>query len=710
MSRTVRRMVCAVAVWCLLPPPALYGQTQTPDTVKPYTLPPTTVSVTRAELPLTKVPLSIQSVDRRDISRARPTWGLDEALVCVPGVFVANRYNFSQDQRISIRGFGARSAFAVRGIKILVDGIPQTLPDGQGQLTNLELGEVDRIEVLRGSSSALFGNASGGVISIWTNPQDVEQASEEARIVAGRFDERKGRTWNKWQSTTGVRVGSGSAQLTLSRLDYEGARDHSATDFRVLNARLQMPLATGWSLAVVTDVGDDPRADNPGALTLAELGANRDSVPALNANRHAGKDVTQYQTGATVRRTMGNGGEAAFTVFGVGRNLKNPITTAYIDLDRVDYGARASISYPAPLGSLTHRVTAGFDFQRQRDDRKNFNYLNTPGDSAKADTTRSLDQLEHVTEVGPFVQSAVELSPQTTITAGIRYDWVQFAVQDHLITPTNPDDSGDRLMRAFSGSVGIAANPSSAVTVYGNIGSSFETPTTTELANSASGAGGFNPALQPQQAWNYEIGARGAIDGRLAYGVALFQADVRDALIPYELAAPRFYYRNAGSSRNRGVEVSGDFAIVPEGGLDFKVAWTYSDYRYRRYSFTTGGVTHTLDGRALPGVPQHWLNLVLRTHPAVLRGGWIELHQTYSSDYLLSDTLGTRSSPWWATDVRAGWEGKAGGTRLAPFIGINNAFNHLYVSSVVINAARGRFYEPAPGRNVYVGLSVGAGR
>ena len=191
------------------------------------------------------------------------------------------------------------------------------------------------------------------------------------------------------------------------------------------------------------------------------------------------------------------------------------------------------------------------------------------------------------------------------------------------------------------------------MTVYGNIGSSFETPTTTELANSASGAGGFNAALQPQQAWNYEIGARGAIDGRLAYGVALFQADVRDALIPYELAAPRFYYRNAGSSRNRGVEVSGDFAIVPEGGLDFKVAWTYSDYRYRRYSFTTGGVTHTLDGRALPGVPQHWLNLVLRTHPAVLRGGWIELHQTYSSDYFLSDTLGTRSSPWWATDVRA---------------------------------------------------------
>src|SRR4051812_37000048 len=194
---------------------------QQQDTTKPYTLPPTTVSVTRTDLPLTKVPLSIQTLDRAAISRAKPTWGLDEALANVPGVFVANRYNFSQDQRISIRGFGARSAFAVRGIKILVDGIPQTLPDGQGQLTNLELGEVDHIEVLRGSSSALFGNASGGVISIWTDPQTVTGIREEARFVAGQFNERSGRSWNKWQSTTGVRVGQGSAGLTISRLDYE---------------------------------------------------------------------------------------------------------------------------------------------------------------------------------------------------------------------------------------------------------------------------------------------------------------------------------------------------------------------------------------------------------------------------------------------------------------------------------------------------------
>src|SRR6266508_691491 len=229
MTRSVRWLACAAALWCA--PLALRGQTPA-DTTKPYTLPPTTVSVTRAELPLSKVPMSVHSVDRAQISRAKPTWGLDEALANVPGVFVANRYNFSQDQRISIRGFGARSAFAVRGIKILVDGIPQTLPDGQGQLTNVELGEVDRIEVLRGSASALYGNASGGVISIWTKPHDVAHVNEEARFVAGRFDQRSGRSWNKWQNTTSMRVGSGTALVTVSRLDYEGERDHSAADNR----------------------------------------------------------------------------------------------------------------------------------------------------------------------------------------------------------------------------------------------------------------------------------------------------------------------------------------------------------------------------------------------------------------------------------------------------------------------------------------------
>jgi iron complex outermembrane receptor protein len=330
----------------------------------------------------------------------------------------------------------------------------------------------------------------------------------------------------------------------------------------------------------------------------------------------------------------------------------------------------------------------------------------------------TLDQLERVTEIGPFVQSAVELTPRTTVTAGVRYDWVRFDVRDRLITSANPDDSGDRLMRSLSGSLGIALNPTDDVTVYGNVASSFETPTTTELANRPDTAGGFNRGLGPQRALTYEVGARGRLGARVAYSVALFQAEVRGELIPYEIAAPRFFYRNAGSSRHRGVELGTDLSV--SDGVTLNATWTYSDYRFRHYSFTSAGQAFTLDGREMPGVPKHWLHLTLRVRPSPTprpggMGAWVEVEQSYSSGYLIGDTVSTsaatsRVAPWWSTTLRLGWEGEVGQVRLAPFLGINNLFDHSYVSSVVINAARGRYFEPAPGRNVYVGLSIGAGR
>jgi iron complex outermembrane receptor protein len=670
------------------------------DSAKIYRLPPVTVSVTRAELPFTKTPLAVQLLDKSQISRARPMWGLDESLGAVPGIYIANRYNFSLDQRISIRGFGSRSAFAVRGIKVLLDGIPQTLPDGQGQLTNVELGAADRVEVLRGSASALFGNASGGVISIWTDPA-APHPSSAVQATAGRFD-RNGRTWSKWLASASDRVAGGSAFVTVSRLSFDGERNHSAADFRNLNTRMQLPLAASWSLSLLADAGMDPRADNPGALTLAELHANRDSVPPINVNTRAGKDVTQLQGGATARHQLAGGGEAAFTVFGLGRTLRNPTTFAYLDLDRAAYGARVQISRPVAVAGAAPRVTAGLDFQRQRDDRVNFG-----NNGGQPDTVRQLDQLERVTEVGPFVQSALELTPRTTITAGLRYDWVDFRVHDRLVDSLNPDDSGRRLMAALSGSLGVALNPAPAVTVYANVGSSFETPTTTELTNRPDTAGGFNPTLQPQKAWNYEVGARGAVNGRLSYSLALFQADVRDELISYEVptSPQRRFFRNAGTARHRGIELGADANLVP--GVSLNAAWTYAHYRYVRYTLVNSGSTFVLDGRPLPGVPAQFLRLGLKAHPAALRGAWLEYDQTYSSGYLVDDTLSTRTSPWWAANVRVGWEGTAGSVRIAPFLGVNNLYNRLYVGSVTINAARGRYYEPAPGRNVYVGCSIG---
>jgi iron complex outermembrane receptor protein len=685
-----------------------WARAQQPDSSPRFVLPAITVSAARTTSPATKVPLALHSLTRDMIGHARLTWGLDEALNQIPGVFVANRYNFSLDQRVAIRGFGSRATFGLRGIKILLDGIPQTLPDGQSQLTNLELGAVDRIEVVRGAASALFGNAAGGVISIWSDPTPPAEATETVRMTGGVSQRHPDRGWLKWQTTTVLRVGSGSGELLVSRLRYDGERNHSGADFRNVNARVALPLSRGWTLTALTDLGVDPQADNPGALTLAELRANRDSAPAINLSTNAGKDVTQAQSGVSLRRTTPDGGETAIAVFGLIRNLKNPQTFAYIDLDRAAYGARVSAMRPLALAGRPLRLTTGFDLQQQRDDRHNFG--NAGG---RPDTVRALDQLEHVTELGPFVQSAVDIAPKLTVSAGLRYDWVRFAVADRLITPTNPDDSGRRLMHALSGSAGAAFVPGPAVTLYTNFGTSFETPTTTELTNRPDSAGGFNPSLQPQHARMIEVGARGTVASHATWSAALYRATVRDELISYEVpsAPQRRFFRNAGTVRHQGVELGGQLWVWR--GVRVSGAYTVADLHYLQYAFSPDTAhTFILDGRAVPGVPRYFGRIALTVAPraALAPGLWAEVETTHASGYLVDDTLSVRTNPWWATNVRVGWRGPLAGARVESFVGVTNAFNRFYVGSVSINAARGRYYEPAPGRGVYVGFEFGAGR
>lgn len=711
---TAWRAAAVAAMWSALPrmAPGQQQDTTPPsrDSVTAYTLPPAVVSVTRTAQPLSKIPLAVSSVEKTDISRARPTWGLDEALFTVPGVHVSNRYNFSVDQRLSIRGFGARSAFAVRGVKVLLDGIPQTLPDGQGQLTNVEFGEAERIEVLRGASSALFGNASGGVISIWTKPATPRGLGEELRVIAGAFDQDNRRNWSKLQSSSHFPVAGGSALVTLSRLDYEGERDHTEADFRNYNARVWLPVFSGWSLFLMADVGDQPVANNPGGLTFNELQANRDSAARFNLLRNAGKAVLQVQGGATLKRSLGGGGDVQVTVFGLTRDLENPLPQAFITFDRRAYGVRASASQPARLGSIEALVTAGLDVQWQRDDRQNLSYRVATGALTAPDNrpdTLILNQFERVSELGPFVQGVFALTPHVSVTAGLRYDRVSFGAEDRHLSD-GADDSGSRLMDAVSGTVGVSVSPTRAVTAYGNVGTSFETPTTTELANRPTGAGGFNPDLEPQTATNFEIGARGVVAGRGNWSAALFQADVRDELISFEVPGGqgRRFFRNAGRARHRGIEVGGGVGLVP--GLDLVGSWTYSNFEYTEYRVGS----FDLKGRALPGIPEHALRLGLRVEPDFARGLWADVDVAHSSSVGVDDTLAAAApaDAWWMTNVRLGWRGSVGRVRVDPFVALNNAFNGHYVGSVVINAALGRYYEPAPGRNLYLGFTLGVGR
>jgi iron complex outermembrane recepter protein len=668
------------------------------DTSKVRRLPE--ITVTRAPEPLEGVPYAVGVLDRTEIQRGQLTLGLDESLNNLPGVVVSNRYNFSLDQRISIRGFGSRSNFGVRGLKILLDGVPQTLPDGQSQLTNVDFADIERAEVLRGASSSLYGNASGGVISFRTERATPGPFAQRVRVNGGD-GKRDGDGFYKWQSWTSARSGNISGTLSVSQFKADGFRQHSAAEFRQLAGNIDYAVSGSTLATLRLSLADNPRAQNPGALTRAELVVNPDAAALNNILRGADKDVQQQQLALGIEHFDAAGNEFEATIFGLLRDLANPLAAppfngapptagTYVAIDRAVGGVRAGIN--RRLGSLPQspKLSAGVDLQRMRDNRENF-----VSDGGQRTATVLLDQREQVTELGPFAQ--VQWSPreQLVLSAGARYDWIRFDLDDRFLT--DGDDSDARTMAAASGNVGASWSFGQQLVPYVNVSTSFETPTTTELVNKPDGSGGFNPELGPQRAVNYEIGARGQATPSVTYSVALFLARISDAIVQGPEVGGRAFFRNAGKTHNDGAEVG--VSVTPVKGLTLNGAYTYAHYRFAS--------ADSLDGNRLPGVPEHFWRFGLRTSlPADF---YLDADQTISSSVLADDTNLIWVDAWGAgvTNLRLGWNGRAGVMEIAPFVGVNNLWDRRYVGSVTLNGVGGRVFEPAPRRVIYVGTEIG---
>jgi len=679
------------------------------DSAKTTTLPEIRVTVTRTLEPLDRVPYAVGVLGKGDLQRGQPTIGLDEALSNLPGVVVTNRYNFSLDQRISIRGFGSRSNFGVRGLKILLDGVPQTLPDGQSQLTNVEFGTIGRAEVLRGASSSLYGNASGGVVSLQTEPAAPGPFATRIRAEGGTGKQGED-DFYKWQSWTSGRAGNASGTLSLSQFKTDGYREHSAAEIRQLNAGVDYAFSGTTIGTLRFSAADNPTAENPGALTRAEYLANPDSAAANNINRRADKDVQQQQLSLGAKHVDSGGNELAVTVFGVLRDLKNPLAApppsgpgptigTYIIIDRAVGGARVSGSRLLGSGARAPRLTAGADVQRMRDDRQNLRAdRGVPSDSVL------IDQREKVTEFGPFAQVLWSLDERLLLSGGARYDWVRFDVTDHHLSD-GVDNSGARTNSALSGSLGLSWSEGERFIPYANVSTSFETPTTTELVNQPNGAGGFNDQLKPQRAVNYEIGARGRPTARVSYSVALFLGRIKDAIVQQQEVGGRAFFVNAGRTHNDGAEIG--VTVTPVNRLTLSGAYTYARYRFADYKIVSGTEVDTLDGNRLPGVPEHFWRFGLRT--VLPRGFYLDADHTISSSVAADDANTTFADAWGAgvTNARLGWGGDAGSVRLAPFLGVNNLWDRQYVGSVTLNGVGGRVIEPAPRRVVYVGMEIG---
>jgi iron complex outermembrane receptor protein len=371
-----------------------------------------------------------------------------------------------------------------------------------------------------------------------------------------------------------------------------------------------------------------------------------------------------------------------------------------VQIDRLVGGARASATRALGASPFAPRVSVGADLQYLRDDRRNFRAeAGVPTDSTY------VDQQEKVLELGPFVQ--VNWSPvaELVVSAGGRYDRVEFDVADRFFADGD-DDSGERTLDSWNGNVGASWFFSEAVVPYVNVSTAFETPTTTELANRPDGGGGFNQELGPQRAWNYEIGVRGRVGRIVEYSASGFITRVSDAIVQFSEVGGRAFFRNAGKTHNDGVELGLSVSPLPE--LRFNVAYTYADYRFAEY--LSDGTA--LDGNRLPGVPQHFARLGLRSEPGY--GFAVDVDHTLSSSVFADDANTFEVADWGAgvTNLRVSWSGERGSALIRPFAGVNNLFDKAYVASVTINgfdvlANAPRVIEPAPGLNVYLGAEVG---
>lgn len=642
------------------------------------------VTADRIGKPLRDIARSVSVVDQTRIQEGTQQLALDEALTLVPGLYMQNRYNFAQDLRLSLRGFGARSAFGIRGVKVIVDGIPETLPDGQAGVDSIDLGSTRRIEVLRGPSSSLYGNASGGVISIETE-RGPATPFVEGRLSAGDYGFRK------YQLKAGGQSGDLDYMVSLSTQEIDGYRDHSFAEGTVFNSRFGWQISDTDRLSVTLNNTDQPTSDDPGGINLAQATSDPTSARDVNVAFDGGEALDQQRVGLVYDMDR-DFGQLRLRNYYVWRDFENklPFTGGgAVDLERFFYGVGAQYT----LGDFVPdalELTVGFDIERQDDDRLRFdNNAGVIGD-------RVFDQNEAVDANGFYVQANIEMAENWGLSAGLRYDDITFDIRDRFTA--DGDDSGDISFDQLSPSIGVHADVGAGM-LFATYSQSFETPTTTELAN-PDGSGGFNPSLDPQLADNVEFGWKTGTENSF-FEIAVFQIDLKDELVPFEVPAfpGRTFFANAGESSRTGVETA--FSWTGDSGFGVDLSWTWSDFTFDDFVDENG---NDFSGNELPGLPEQFGYLGLRYQNE--RGLNIVWDNSFSGELYANNANSVRVDSYLVSSIRATWEFTRGDWLLRPFVGINNLFDETYNSNIRINAFGGRYYEPAPDRNVYAGITV----
>ena len=675
------------------------GRANTDDdagsTSAPLQLDATVVTATRAPTSLRDVPAAVSVVDQRAIQEARPTVSLSEPLSRVPGTFVQDAGNQAQGPRIQIRGFGTRAAFGIREIRVILDGLPETLPDGQTELGDVDLESIARIEVLRGPASSLYGNASGGVIQLFTeDPPDVPTV--ESRTLAGSYG------LLKTSLKGGAVAGDVGAFVQGSYFSIAGFRDHAAAYDGTLNAKLRWTPGDATRVTLLANAFDGPLAQDPGGLTWQQAHANPRQARDLNVALDAGEATQQGRVGAVVDHRTGPHALSAYAyVLYRDFDSRQPTLPANGDgavaFHRTSPGGGLRYDLTQPLAGRAQTLTVGLDAQGQDDVRRR------RANDAGARGALGTSERETVQGIGVYVREALFVSDDVQISGGVRYDDVAFAVD---VAYPRGDGDGARTFGRWSPAGGVLWTARPWLSAYVNVGTAFQVPTTTELANPD--GTGLNPAIAPQVSTTWEVGARAGRPEELSAGIAAYVLDVDDELVPYEAASGRTAFRNAGSSRRYGVELDAQARLTPwlgtigGGDVDWTASFTAIDARYRRYATPAG----TFEGNDEPGIPpwQAYQQLAWRR----AEGAFVALEALFVGGYYVDDANDARARGYPLVNLRAGLERDVGPVRVSPFVGVQNLVDASYAATVRLNALGGRFYEPAPGVNAYGGVTIAA--
>lgn len=653
-------------------------------------------------------PAAVNVVDGEDVRNSKPQVNLSESLGTVPGIQVQNRQNYSQDLQLSVRGFGSSTPYGVSGVHIYVDGIPATMPDGQGQTSNIDLNSVSKIEVLRGPYSALYGNASGGVVNVETQTGS-QPTILSAATYFGSFDSWRNSVKATGATGDGTRAGDVNYSISASRFTTQGFRAHSSTRKNLSNAKIGVRFDDVSTLTLIVN-SVAVEAGDPGGLTNAEWQANPTQSPRADQYKTR-KSIDQTQVGLRYQREISDKNQLSIMMYQGERHTTQyqsiPMSTqlnpandgGVIVLSRRYQGIDTRWKHEDTLATMPFTVIGGLDYETMNERRLGYENYHADGGFTEYGVkgAERRNEKNKTWDFDPYVQTSWKLTPRWTFDAGVRYSTVSFSDKDYYITPGNGDHSGStRYQKTLPmGSLNYALTPAS--NLYMSAGRGFETPTINQLSYRPDGSSGLNIALKPATSDTVEMGNKTRIDNGLITA-AVFQTDTKNELVG-TTSNGRTSYFNAEQTRRRGLE----FSLDQQFSMDWRLrmAWTLLDAKYRNdvcedTACTAANIVPA--GKRMPGIARNSAYTLLEWAPP--EGFHAGADVRYMSDIEANDHNTAQAPAYAITSINAGyrlnWQNNGS---LKLFTRVDNLFDRSYLGSVIVNESNGRYFEPAPGRN-----------